>query len=631
MAVRWRRRDLDVKPDPSAAGAGAEPWAPCRAPSVSMRFSPTGEVRVCCANDKISLGRVGEVPLREIWEGRIISDLGAALDQGEYPHGCDDCAPGTVADRASTPADNFDRFPRQPRSGWPQRLEFALSNRCNLQCVMCNGELSSSIRIQREGRAPLPSAYGDEFYEEVRPFLVHLREAEFIGGEPFLEPGARRIWDLFLELGVRPNIHVTTNGTILTAHVERYVRELAMGIAVSIDAASRELFEAIRVGASFDTVIANRDRLRAITRETGAGFAINFCLMTNNWHELADMVVEADRLDALLQALPVLWPSPFSLFCLPDEELRVIVAQLDAVDAERRGSFGRNRGVWDQSLALLRDHLRRADLGTVPVNLRNRQVIRPWVVRPDEVIADLAERAGHPPVVVEGEGVDVDSVGTGLERWLGPPLAVAKAEDGSWQGTFDLVAGRVTIWVAALPPASDDQADGDQTDGDEAVDDPSARPGRVAVAPDCDPLRLLPVDPQALVEPLERSWSVEQHERLVQHLAEGLAASTGREPLRLELTEGRIDRADAPAWLDLDEAAVTGTRSVELVLPGCTGPATGASFRHHAPLVAEGEIELPTGAGTVVAHAYVVRRPGTSSATTLLAPDRDLRLAPAPG
>ena len=44
---------------------------------------------------------------------------------------------------------------------WPERLELALSNACNLQCVMCNGELSSSIRIHREHRTALPTVAGE--------------------------------------------------------------------------------------------------------------------------------------------------------------------------------------------------------------------------------------------------------------------------------------------------------------------------------------------------------------------------------------------------------------------------------------------------------------------------------------
>ena len=33
-----------------------------------------------------------------------------------------------------------------PIGEWPTMLELELSNLCNLECVMCNGELSSKIR-----------------------------------------------------------------------------------------------------------------------------------------------------------------------------------------------------------------------------------------------------------------------------------------------------------------------------------------------------------------------------------------------------------------------------------------------------------------------------------------------------
>lgn len=58
-----------------------------------------------------------------------------------------------------------------PDPDWPRQMEFSVSNTCNLQCVMCNGEWSSSIRSQREGLPPLPKVYDDAFFDGLRDFL----------------------------------------------------------------------------------------------------------------------------------------------------------------------------------------------------------------------------------------------------------------------------------------------------------------------------------------------------------------------------------------------------------------------------------------------------------------------------
>ena len=125
---------------------------------------------------------------------------------------------------------------------------------CNLQCVMCNGELSSSIRSLREHRPPIEFTYGDQFFRELTEFLPHLKEAAFLGGEPFLSRDASRVWDLMIELDCHPSVHVTTNATVMNKRVESYIERLQMNARSPTRLGPT--FEAIRVGADFDEVPA---------------------------------------------------------------------------------------------------------------------------------------------------------------------------------------------------------------------------------------------------------------------------------------------------------------------------------------------------------------------------------------
>jgi MoaA/NifB/PqqE/SkfB family radical SAM enzyme len=68
----------------------------------------------------------------------------------------------------------------------PKVMEFELSNECNLECVMCNGSFSSSIRKNREKLPPIISPYNDDFVNELDAFIPHLTDAKFLGGEPFM-------------------------------------------------------------------------------------------------------------------------------------------------------------------------------------------------------------------------------------------------------------------------------------------------------------------------------------------------------------------------------------------------------------------------------------------------------------
>ena len=84
---------------------------------------------------------------------------------------------GNVADH---PARTFDARPLPVDAEWPSHLEFAFSNRCNLACIQCSPDLSSTIRRQR-GLPPLRSPYDDGFFAQIDRAAqeVRLRVAEW--------------------------------------------------------------------------------------------------------------------------------------------------------------------------------------------------------------------------------------------------------------------------------------------------------------------------------------------------------------------------------------------------------------------------------------------------------------------
>src|SRR6185295_19977224 len=69
---------------------------------------------------------------------------------------------------------------------YPKLMEFEISNVCNLECTMCTGFFSSSIRHNREHLPPIKTPYDDAFVRQLEPFVPHLKAARFLGGEPFL-------------------------------------------------------------------------------------------------------------------------------------------------------------------------------------------------------------------------------------------------------------------------------------------------------------------------------------------------------------------------------------------------------------------------------------------------------------
>lgn len=460
----------------------------CRAPSSAMHFSLTGDVHACCQNGAYSYGNVNEQRLREIWVGTSRRAMAEDLLHGRYPTGCELCeVEHAIGNRQATPAQAFDHFPAEPAI-WPRLLEFTLSNRCNLECVQCNGDNSSTIRARREGRPPLPSAYGADFFEQLPPFLEHAEVVSFLGGEPFLAPEAKQVWELLLAGANRPVVRVTTNATVWNDAVERVVHGLAMHVAVSIDGATAATYESIRVGARFDRVVANRDRFLAACRSYGGILHLNYCLMRANWHELGRFLLDADALDVDGNVIPVFGPSQHSLFTLDHATLAPIVAALEDEDRRIGDRLDRNRPAWSATLARLRAQLASSDFAERRarqlVHIRSREATRRQLL--DGLVgalgvhvsrerrAEVARRrheeserllrieaealrswSGRPPIVVAFDDDVVTSVD--VPEW-GGVLA-----PGDWAGLDIAELGRVTaarLGAVELGPV-EDRSDGD--------------------------------------------------------------------------------------------------------------------------------------------------------------------------
>jgi radical SAM protein with 4Fe4S-binding SPASM domain len=394
----------------------------CNAPSVSLYLDQMGDVRACCQNAEYPLGNITRQSLREIWDGQRTGDLRRALEQDDLTLGCQFCRWQMAEENENLVyARTFDHL-RIPDEGptWPQQLELSLSNACNLQCIMCNGDWSSSIRTHREGRPPLPTVYDDAFFDDLAAFLPHLRIVKLLGGEPFLGKESLRVLDMLVDAGLTPEVHVTTNGTQWSPRVERIMERLPMEIIVSLDGCDAETYESIRVGSDFAVVMENLDRFQEYARRHGTGVHLAHCLMTTNWHRFADFLRFADARDLPVGVNTVTSPIELSLHHLHPDRLDEIVAELDGMNERVLADLGRNAPVWSDQLERLHHRQRAlAEFEDVSYYLGRGTILGvPWRRRPEgrdhqaEAVVELERLAGvaRGPVLVVDDAEQVVSV-----------------------------------------------------------------------------------------------------------------------------------------------------------------------------------------------------------------------------
>lgn len=400
-----------------------------------MYFDPHGLVQACCLNLMYPLGNVAGESLRDIWRGPKADALRQAMRDYDLTQGCRQCLwhiEGGSPD--SVYALRYDRFADQIEASfnWPRMMEFQITNVCNLECVQCRGEWSSLVRRNRERLPPLPKVYGEQFFSELRPFLPHLAEAHFLGGEPFLAPETLRIWEMILEDGLSVASHATTNATVLDRRVERILDALPVSVVVSLDGCTKTTYETIRRNADFDVVMQNVERFRQYTRQRGTGFSLSHCLMRQNWREFGAFLQLGDRLDCDVWVNLVLDPPECSLYRLPPEELRRVVADLEAQCETVERQLTRNLPVWRRELARLQAALRQestdsqayisADL-LAPLGTPSRPSPAEWRQQQADGMAELRQWSGGEEV--QGLLCDTQDVVQGLadgtRQFLGCP------------------------------------------------------------------------------------------------------------------------------------------------------------------------------------------------------------------
>jgi len=329
------------------------------------------------------VGNVATSTIAEIWNSTKLAAVRESVRGYSFDHGCSYCE-WQIGSRnfVNIAISKWDRLPVPDADPlWPLQMEFSISNTCNLECVMCNGTASSAIRAHREKLPALPNPYSDAFFDELREYLPHLRVAKFLGGEPFLQEQCYRIWDMLIEMRPRQDgsplvCHVTTNGTVFNARVERVLTELPVGISISLDGYTKETIESIRVNARYEALMQNVARFRACAERQKTSFGLTFCLMRQNWHELGDFCLFADDLGCPVFVKSVRRPPEMSLYSLPPVELARIVEVMEKQGQSLHGRLGRNMPVWEGQLRLLRKAAAGPDM---PGVFTARTGLDPWL------------------------------------------------------------------------------------------------------------------------------------------------------------------------------------------------------------------------------------------------------------
>lgn len=176
------------------------------------------------------------------------------------------------------------------------KLYVEITTACNLDCRMCVRHAWNELHgtMSRETFARL--------IEQVSA-LPEIPTIHFGGfGEPLMHPDFLSFVKMAKAAGAR--VEVTTNGTLLNRIIASTLIDLELDrLIVSVDGATAEHYDDIRVGSSYDGVVANlkelwRLKMRRFGRTAKPEVALAFVAMRSNIEDLPRLAQLATRVGA---------------------------------------------------------------------------------------------------------------------------------------------------------------------------------------------------------------------------------------------------------------------------------------------------------------------------------------------
>jgi MoaA/NifB/PqqE/SkfB family radical SAM enzyme len=199
-------------------------------------------------------------------------------------------SPGSRAANVHRRDDEFRRGAEQLASR-PSRIDFGVTERCNLRCRHC---LAFAPQRTAAGTARTMTPW---LLDRLRGDLPHVAYS-CIGdlGEALTSP---MLFDLLAALRGTPVVHLLTNGLLLDAEVALRLTEAGVrSIMVSLDGATAVTSDAIRTGAAFERVVSNLRRVAELRRVRSLDLRLGVsCVVTRtNLGELEDLAVLSAQL-----------------------------------------------------------------------------------------------------------------------------------------------------------------------------------------------------------------------------------------------------------------------------------------------------------------------------------------------
>jgi len=181
--------------------------------------------------------------------------------------------------------------------GWdserPFQIRLAIDDSCNLRCPSCRPNMifhKAGTAFKRGVR--LADRVNDWLSTRREPVQVHIGS----DGDPF----ASQVYRHFMEQTPKNDkikYSILTNGLMFKEFHSRVPAVIGnlKEIGVSIDGATKETYELLRLGGKWEKILENLQCIVEQKEKNGFDFVMHYVVQRNNFHEMSDIVALAKK------------------------------------------------------------------------------------------------------------------------------------------------------------------------------------------------------------------------------------------------------------------------------------------------------------------------------------------------
>lgn len=245
-----------------------------------------GGTRTCCTTFvEQSIGNIENQPISSVWGNVIHKILALSVVNHTYSFCKKDMCPFFIG-RNSESNINLNREYKQIEQ-FPSVVAIGYDSSCNLKCATCRKNVYIAQQDERERLCAISRRLNNEIINKCE-FLIMAGNGEVFASEAY-----RTIYRSDALSNPRC-IRILSNGTLFNERNWNDFKTKVGGKVLatfSIDAASKETYEKIRIGGSFENIVANMELAAKLRRENKLSYLrLNFVVQKLNYMEMEDFV-----------------------------------------------------------------------------------------------------------------------------------------------------------------------------------------------------------------------------------------------------------------------------------------------------------------------------------------------------